>query len=240
MFLSEWHDGYWFAWTKLKAGLTVGPGILTFEWRAAEAAEVDIYIDSVLFVGGIQVNQSWTPFCIDVSEANSLAEIELKIKTASKPDSDGRSLGIALRGIDLLRQPQMMDLEDVASWLKSKNLLFQSEGIIPAGFYVQEFAPELNQWFAWSKLKASLKVGPGILTFEWRAAEDSEVDIFLNGELFQRGIPVNQSWTSFSIDLTGFEGSVDVGIAVKLNKPKTSLDPRDLGVGIKNIFWSKQ
>jgi glycosyltransferase involved in cell wall biosynthesis len=240
MYLSECENGQWFAWSKLKASLRVEPGILAFEWRAAEAAVVNIYIDGALYEGGIQVNQSWTPFCIDVSEANSLTEIELSVKTSNKVNSEGRSLGVALRDVDLLRQPQMMDLEDVRSWLQNKNLLFQSKGITPAGFFVQEFLPELNQWFAWSKLEASLVVEPGILAFEWRAAEDSEVDISLNGKYFQRGIRVNQSWTSFSIDLTGFEGLVEVGITVKLNNPKTSLDPRDLGVGIRNFFWCKQ
>ncbi len=240
MYLSEYMDGQWFAWSKLKAGLKVEPGILTFEWRAAEVAEVDIYIDGGLFERGIHVNQSWTPFYIDVSEANALTDIELRIKTPNKVNSDGRSLGVALRGVDLLRQPKLIDLKDVRSWLQNKNLFFQSKGITPTGFYLQESLPELNQWFAWSKLKASLKVEPGILTFDWRAAEDSEVDIYVDGELFQGGIQLSQSWTSFAIDLLDFEGIVEVGIAVKLIKPKTSPDPRNLGVGIKNLLWSKQ
>jgi glycosyltransferase involved in cell wall biosynthesis len=240
MNLSEYQDGYWFAWSKLKASLKVESGILAFEWRAAEAAEVDIYIDGSLLEKGIQINQSWTPFCIDVSESNLLADVELKITTTNKLNSDVRSLGVALRSIDLLRHPQLMDLEDIRSWLKSKNLLFQSEGIIPAGFYVQEFLPELNQWFAWSKLEASLMVESGAITFEWRAAEDSEVDIFINGELFESDIQLNQAWTPFFIDLSRLEGLIEVGFAVKLIKPKTSPDPRDLGVGIRNLFWSKQ
>ena len=116
--------------------------------------------------------------------------------------------------------------------------IFRESNISSSGMYLSECKD--GQWFAWSKLEASLVVETGVIAFEWRAAEDSEVDISLNGEYFQRGIRVNQSWTSFSIDLTGFEGLVVVGITVKLNNPKTSLDPRDLGVGIRNFFWCKQ
>jgi glycosyltransferase involved in cell wall biosynthesis len=240
MYLSEFEYDQWFAWSKLEASLKVEPGILAFEWRAAEVAEVDIYIDGALFEGGIQVNQSWTPFCIDVSEANSLANIELNIKTSNKVNSEGRSLGVAFRGVDLLRRTQLMDLEYARPWFQNKNLIFQSKGITPTGFYIQEFLPQLNQWFAWSKLEASLKVEPGILAFEWRAVEVAEVDIYFNGELFQKCIRINHSWTPFCIDLSSFKGTVEVGITVKLIKPKTSLDPRDLGVGIRNILWNKQ
>jgi glycosyltransferase involved in cell wall biosynthesis len=116
--------------------------------------------------------------------------------------------------------------------------VFRQSNISCSGMYLSEI--ECDQWFAWSKLKASLRVEPGILAFEWRAVETAEVDVFIDGALYDGGIQVNQSWTPFCIDLSGFRDAVEVGISVKLIKPKTSTDPRDLGVGIRNILLSKQ
>lgn len=116
--------------------------------------------------------------------------------------------------------------------------VFGDCNISSSGMYLSEYTD--GQWFAWSKLKAGFKVEPGILTFEWRTAEAAEVDVYIDGELFEKCIHVSQSWTSFAIDLLDFEGVVEVGIAVKLIKPKTSPDPRNLGVGIRNLFWSKR
>jgi glycosyltransferase involved in cell wall biosynthesis len=240
VYLSESEDGNWFAWSKLEASLQVEPGILAFEWRAAEFAQVDIYINGELFEGGIQVNQSWTPFAIDLWGQTSVSNVELKITPANNISSDSRALGVAFRGVDLLKQSQSMDLAAIKSWCREKNLLFQAVGVRPKGFYLPELLAGCSHWFAWSKLEASLEVEPGILAFEWRAAEVAQVDIYINGELFESGIQVNQSWTPFAIDVSGFDIAVNVELLVKLVNPKTSLDSRDLGIGIRNLLWSKK
>lgn len=116
--------------------------------------------------------------------------------------------------------------------------VFRQSNISCSGMYLSEC--DGDQWFVWSKLEATLKVDGGFLSFDWRLAEPAEVSILINRKPFEGQIDITQSWSAFSVDLSGMQGEVELRISVKLISPKTSLDHRDLGVAIKNVAWSKK
>lgn len=162
-------------------------------------------------------------------------------------DVDGISSGIA----KLLEKPKSTALknyigqnftwdrviESLVSIYENKEV-FESANVACSGMHLSEY--EGDQWFVWSKLEAGLKVDSGFLSFDWRLAEPAEVSILINGKPFEGQIDITQSWSAFSVDLSGMQGEVELRISVKLISPKTSLDPRDLGVAIKNVAWSNK
>lgn len=128
-------------------------------------------------------------------------------------------------------------VSSLVSIYKNKEV-FSESNITCSGMHLSEI--EDGQWFSWGKLKSSLRVQSGVLVFEWRALEPSEVSIYVNNRLLREKIQVNQSWSSFSMDLSGHNGEVKLEFVVKLNSPRTSMDPRELGVAFKNLVWSRQ
>lgn len=106
------------------------------------------------------------------------------------------------------------------------------------------FPPEKTEdgLFIWSKYRAHLQIAQGVLTFQWRSPQRSNVNIYLNHELYKSNVEVGVGWENFSISTDDGKNSgvQRVDFEVLPIEPISHGDPRELGVALSNFAFQKK
>jgi hypothetical protein len=230
-YLPEKENDEWFAWSKLESSINSEEGKLVFEWRSPDHREVDLYLNGNLYNSGVLLGANWSPYMIDM--LGSKPFLELKVKGIKENINSERILGVAIKNIDLLKNYENLSSTEIKTWLLSKGLFFESQNIKSDGFYLQE--KENDEWFIWGKFNSSLELNQGDLTFEWRSVVDSSVDIYLNGHKLVSSFKLGQEWEVFSMNISSENTKNIIEFKITREVEFVSVDPRELGIAIKNI-----
>lgn len=111
-----------------------------------------------------------------------------------------------------------------------------------SGFHLAEFEPITGLWSAWSKRVAKIVAAkPGMLSFEWRTAQPSRVDVWINDAIVLSGLELGTDWVSgsFTLDPTAPGLQSQISLSVSPLDPSIRMeDPRELGVALRNVFLS--
>ena len=108
-----------------------------------------------------------------------------------------------------------------------------------SGFHLAEFDPITGLWSVWSKRVAEIvSDSPGMLTFEWRAAQSSKVDVLVDGTTVLSGLELGMDWVpaSFILDPAVPRLMSEISLNVTPLDPSVRIeDPRELGVALRNV-----
>ena len=114
---------------------------------------------------------------------------------------------------------------------------FFGKEISSNGFFFSEISQEGS--FIWSKYRSHITTDQGVFSFQWRAPQRSNVNIYLNQELFRSDIEVGVHWENFTISTLESQtpGMQTIEFEVTPLEPVTHGDARDLGIAFLNIHF---
>jgi len=212
-----------FAWTKKQVIFKYSNGVLSFNWRSVEGAEVDVIVDG-LYDSTFVVGAEWQLFNFQITSLmnKNVSEICLEVRGNNEHSkSNPLGLGVAIKDV---------------GWRESSGELFKPKDIVARGFYPVEKSD--HGLFVWSRLNAKLFCKEGHLSFNWRSVEGAEVDVIVDG-LYDSTFVVGAEWQLFNFQITSLmnKNVSEICLEVRGNNEHSKSNPLGLGVAIKDVGW---
>jgi glycosyltransferase involved in cell wall biosynthesis len=207
-------------------------GFLTFDWCAPQHSKVAVKVNGELVWPELEVGTEFSSMVLAAplgpGDQRPRVEFEVKPLEREQASADPRSLGVMFRDVRFLRSEEEM---------RAAGMLFELLGLQGQGWYRAEedgFEP-----FIWSRRRALLLCDQsGVLSFDWRAAQPSRVNVMVDGVLLWSELEMGTQWSQASIRLhpTIPGGRVQIVFEVTpVDLAVCSADPRELGLALRGL-----
>jgi glycosyltransferase involved in cell wall biosynthesis len=240
----EWDGVDFFTWSRQHIELYLKDGVTSFMWRSINHARVSIIINDHLVYKDVDVMADWSMYSINTFSSyinNNVNRVEIVVQQVfGNDENDIRKLGVALKNISYREKTLVEKLIYSSSILKNQSIDNNLKKSIPYEFGLYPAEVDGSEIFVWSKESFEFVWPAGVLSFEWRAVCNAEIDMYINDNLIVQSLIITNQWARYEINIPMADTGVNISkISVHVRKSDVfdEGDHRKLGVALRSIYF---